>query len=429
MLGCKDPSSSLNGLTYQSPSLGRIFSSRIIPTTMQWSYLVSSRDFWSTMSWWTHTVQRISFLRRLSDKCKSRTTRYMMQHTPFVVSEEDRFVALGKITMPVTFGYVHKQVVFDIVDMEYSYNAIIGQGTLNTFEAILHPAYLCMKIPSEQGPIMVHGSQEAARRAERSWTDSKAIHNIDEAEAHQQYKHKSEKAASVDQPKSMLLCEDIAEQKVLLGSQLSDEQEKTLLRFLFNNKDVFAWSANDLFGVNRDIIEHSLNVDPSFRPRKQRLQKMSDDKAEGARNKVKRLLSVGVIREVTYLEWLANTVMVKKANGKWRMCIDFTNLNKACPKDEFPLPRIDSLVDAAATSELMSLLDCYSGYHRIWMRKDDEPKTSFITPIGTYCYLRMPKGLKNARGSFSRMTAKVLHSQIGKNVLTYVDDIIVKSTE
>jgi hypothetical protein len=97
-------------------------------------------------------------------------------------------VALGKITMSLTFGYVHntrtEQVVFDIVDMEYPYNAIIGQGTLNAFEAILHLAYLCMMIPLEQGPIVVHGSQEAARRAEGSWTDSKAIHNIDEAEAY-----------------------------------------------------------------------------------------------------------------------------------------------------------------------------------------------------------------------------------------------------
>jgi hypothetical protein len=311
--------------------------------------------------------------------------------------------------------------------MEYPYNAIIGRGTLNAFEAILHPAYLCMKILSEQGPIAVHRSQEAARRAEGSWTDSKAIHNIDGAEACQQYKHKREKAASADQLKPMLLCEDIADQRVLLGSQLSDEQEKTPLRFLFNNKDVFAWTANYLCGVNRDVIEHSLNVDPSFRPRKQRLRKMSDDKAKGARNEVNRLLSAGVIREVTYPEWLANTVMVKKANVKWRMCIDFTDLNKACPKDEFPLPRIDTLVDAAASSELMSLLDYYSRYHEIWMKKEDEPKTSFITPSCTY--LRMPEGLQNAGGSFSRMTTKVLHSQIGRNVLTYVDDIIVKSTK
>jgi hypothetical protein len=142
------------------------------------------------------------------------------------------------------------------------------------------------------------------------------IHNIDGAEACEQYKYRREKDASADQPKPMLLCEDIAEQKVLQGSQLSEEQKKTLIRFLFNNKDVFAWSTNDLCGVNRDIIEHSLNVDPSFRPRKQRLQKMSVDKAEGARNEVKRLLSAGVIREVKYPEWLANIVMVKKANGK-----------------------------------------------------------------------------------------------------------------
>jgi hypothetical protein len=94
-------------------------------------------------------------------------------------------VALGKITMPITFGYVHntrtEQVVFDI---DYPYNAIIGRGTLNAFEAILHPSYLCMKISSDQGPIDVHGSQDAARRAKGNWIDSRAIHNIDEVEAH-----------------------------------------------------------------------------------------------------------------------------------------------------------------------------------------------------------------------------------------------------
>jgi hypothetical protein len=100
-----------------------------------------------------------------------------------------QIVALGKITMSITFCYVHntrtEQVVFDNLNMEYPYNAIIGRGTLNAFEAILHPAYLWMKIPSDQGPIAVHGSQETARRVEGNWSDSKAIHNIHEAEAHQ----------------------------------------------------------------------------------------------------------------------------------------------------------------------------------------------------------------------------------------------------
>jgi hypothetical protein len=106
---------------------------------------------------------------------------------PLCGFEGKQIAALGKITMTITFGYIHntrtEQVVFDIVNMEYPYNAIIGRGTLNAFEAMLHPAYLCMKIPSNHGPISIHGSQEATKRDEGSWTDSKAIHNIDEVEA------------------------------------------------------------------------------------------------------------------------------------------------------------------------------------------------------------------------------------------------------
>ena len=109
------------------------------------------------------------------------------------------------------------------------------------------------------------------------------------------------------------------------------------------------------------------------------------------------------------------------------MCIDFTDLNKACPKDDFPLPRIDKIVDYAANTHLMSLLDCFSGYHQIWMRTEDEEKTSFITPFGTYYFVRMPEGLKNVSQSFSRMTSKVLEPQLKRNILAYVDDIVVIS--
>jgi hypothetical protein len=99
------------------------------------------------------------------------------------------------------------------------------------------------------------------------------------------------------------------------------------------------------------------------------------------------LLDAKVIREVQFITWLANIVIVKKMNGKWRMCIDFIDLNKTCPKDNFPLPRIDTLVDQAAGSEMLSFLDCFSGYHQIWMRKEDKEFTSFITPFGTYCFV------------------------------------------
>jgi len=110
------------------------------------------------------------------------------------------------------------------------------------------------------------------------------------------------------------------------------------------------------------------------------------------------------------------------------MCIDSIDLNKACPKDDFPLPRIDKVVDDATNSQMMSLLNYFSRYHQIWMRKEDEEKTSFTTPFGTYCFVRMPEGLKNTGQTFSRMSAVVLAPQLRRNILAYVDDIVVVST-
>jgi hypothetical protein len=111
------------------------------------------------------------------------------------------------------------------------------------------------------------------------------------------------------------------------------------------------------------------------------------------------------------------------------MCIDFTNLNECCPKDNFPLARIDQIVDTATGSETMALLDYFLGYHQIWLRKDDKEKTSFITPFGTYCYLRMPEGRRNAGSTFYRMMKAALKDEVGRNVLSYIDDIVVVSNK
>ncbi len=154
---------------------------------------------------------------------------------------------------------------------------------------------------------------------------------------------------------------------------------------------------------------------------------MSADRQEAAKAEIQKLLRAGVIQEIDHPEWLANPVLVWKSNDKWRMCVDFTDLNKACPKDDFPLPRIDQLVDSTAGCELMSFLDAYSGYHQIHMNPPDIPKTAFITPFGTFCHLRMPFGLRNAGATFARLVYKVLCNQLGRNVEAYVDDIVVKS--
>jgi hypothetical protein len=156
---------------------------------------------------------------------------------------------------------------------------------------------------------------------------------------------------------------------------------------------------------------------------------MSEEKIEAAKAEVQCLLDAGFVIEVTYPQWLANVVMVRKKNEKWWMSTDFTDLNKCCPKDDFPLARIDQIIDSAAGCEMIALLDCFSGYHQIWLHKEDEEKTSFITPFKTYYYLRMPEGLRNAGLTFCRMTKVTLKNQVGKNILSYVDDIVMASNK
>ena len=119
--------------------------------------------------------------------------------------------------------------------------------------------------------------------------------------------------------------------------------------------------------------------------------------------------------------------MVKKKNGKWRVCVDFTYLNKACLKDLFPLPRIDQLVDATVGHPRMSFLDTFQGYHQIPLALNDQEKTSFVTPVGNYHYKVIPFGLKNARSTYQRMMTKMFEAQMGKNIEVYIDDMVLKS--
>jgi hypothetical protein len=134
--------------------------------------------------------------------------------------------------------------------------------------------------------------------------------------------------------------------------------------------------------VDRDIIEHALETDERNTSQEtETLENVRGKKVKAVEAEVQRLQDAKVIREVKYPVWLANTILVKKKNGKWRICVDFTDLNKACKKDDFPLERVDKIVDDVANSEMLSLLDMFSGYHQIRVRKEDEEKTSFITPF------------------------------------------------
>ena len=130
-----------------------------------------------------------------------------------------------------------------------------------------------------------------------------------------------------------------------------------------------------------------------------------------------------------YPKWLANVVMVKKNNSKWRMYVNFTDLNKACPKDSFPLPRIDQLVDSTTGHKLLSFMDAFSDYNQIMLDKEGQEKTSFITSQGFYCYKVMPFRLKNAWATYQRLVNLMFSHQIGRNVEMYVNDMLVKSND
>jgi hypothetical protein len=148
-----------------------------------------------------------------------------------------------------------------------------------------------------------------------------------------------------------------------------------------------------MLGILREVAEHSLDILPHSRAVQQRLRRFEEERRRAIGVELRKLLEAGFIKEVFHPAWLANPVLVKKKNGKWRTCVHYTSLNKACPKVPFPLPRIDQIVDSTAGCELLCFLNTYYGYHQIKMKESDQLANSFVTPFGMYCYVTMSFGL------------------------------------
>jgi hypothetical protein len=153
-------------------------------------------------------------------------------------------------------------------------------------------------------------------------------------------------------------------------------------------------------GILREVAEHELRIKLGSKPMHQHLRRFDDERRQAIGEEIAKLVATGFIKEVYHSDWLANSVLVKKKNGKWRMCVDYTSLNKAYPKDPFPLQCIDQILDSKSGCKILSFLDAYSGYHQIATKESDQLVTSFITPFSTYCYLTMPFGLKNASATY-----------------------------
>src|ERR1043165_8278273 len=158
-------------------------------------------------------------------------------------------------------------------------------------------------------------------------------------------------------------------------------------------------------GLDTSIVEHHLPLRPECPPVKQKLRRVHPEMAEKIKKEVQKQLDAGFLVTSEYPQWLANIVPVSKKDGKVRMCVDYRDLNKASPKDDFPLPHIDMLVDSTTKFNVFFFIDGFSGYNQIRMAPEDMEKTSFITPWGTFCYKVILFGLKNAGATYQRVIA------------------------
>ena len=342
----------------------------------------------------------------------------------------EKVLPLGSIQLVLTLGEPPCQATttarFLIVDAPSAYNMLLGRPSLNAIKSIPSTYHMIIKFPTIHGIGMVRRDQRVSRECYTASMKQRSVDNVnvDELDMCDEVLTRPEPLEELEP----VQLDDDPEHLAYIGTKLAGDLKSLLTQFLRQNREFFAWKQADMGGIDPVVITHKLNISPSFKPVKQKRRSFTPERQKAINEEVGKLLQAGAIKEVEYPEWLANVVLVKKANDKWRLCIDFTNINKACPKDSFPLPRIDLIVDATAGHELLSFMDAFSGYNQICMDPDDQEKTSFVTAQGTYCYRVMPFGLKNAGATYQRLVNRMFQKQIGVTLEVYIDDMLVKST-
>ncbi|XP_072073769.1 uncharacterized protein [Arachis hypogaea] len=346
-------------------------------------------------------------------------------HGDLVGFSGERVPVLGSVWLQTTLGeqplFKTQDIQYLVVDCFSPYNLILGRPFLNKFTAIVSTVHLCVKFPVQDNLVAtIHGDLHEARQCyNTSLKPIKRNHMVQVNSIQPDQPSLTEidpRADFEDRPMpnedltKVALTEDPTKY-TFMGTSISKEEKESLIKFLRQNADLFAWTSADMPGIDPSVITHKLAINPEARPVSQKKRNLGAEKRLASLAEVKKLIAANFIKEIRFTTWLANVVMVKKSNGKWRMCVDFTDLNRACPKDAYPLPCIDTLVDNSCGYGSLSFMDAYSGYNQILMHPSDKDKTAFITEYGNYCYNVMPFGLKNA----------------GRNIEVYVDDMVAKT--
>jgi hypothetical protein len=214
---------------------------------------------------------------------------------------------------------------------------------------------------------------------------------------------------------------------ISISASLSAEERTILVKLLKEYQDMFAWQYDEMPGLDLGLVAYAFNVEPGTKLVVQPMRTFHPEVEAQITKEIQKLLAAGFVKPIQHPQWLSNIVPVKKKNGQIRCCVDFCNLNKTCPKDEFPLPSMDVLIDSAAGHEMFSFMDGFSGYNQIRMSPKDAKKTAFRTPIGNFYYIVMSFGLKNARATYQRTMTTIFHDMMHREIEDYVEDVVVKS--
>ncbi|GJV21757.1 reverse transcriptase domain-containing protein [Tanacetum coccineum] len=273
---------------------------------------------------------------------------------------------LGQISLLVKIGdeghSTSAWMNFIVVRSPSQHNGIIGRSGIRKIRAIPSTAHGMLKFPVEGGTVTLR---------------SRRIIQMECAMISGPSTRPPDVGKILEEKIRVSIHPEYPEQTIAIGSTLTEKGRKELCTLLGQNLDVFAWKPADMTGVPRHIAEHRLNEE------------------------VEKLVDAGIMKEVHYHNWVSNPVMVKKNDRSWRMCVDFKDLNKACPHDGYPLPEIDWKVESLCGYPFKCFLDAYKGYHQIKMAKEDEEKMAFITNQGIFCYSKMSFGLKKCRSDLS----------------------------
>jgi len=215
-----------------------------------------------------------------------------------------------------------------------------------------------------------------------------------------------------------------------VNRNLKADSRNKLIGLLREYSDCFAWNYTEMPGLSHDLVEHRLPIKPGFRPYKQKPRPIAKELYPHINDEINQLLEANFIRPCRYADWVPNIMPVeKKDSGKIRVCIDFRNLNRATPKDEYPMPVADMLINSASGNRVISFLDGNAGYNQIFMAEEDTSKTAFVCPgfIGLFEWVVMTFGLKNVGATYQMAMNLIFHELIGIIMEVYIDDIVVKS--